>query len=674
MGSITSAGIGSGLDINSIVTQLVEAETAAPAARLDRRQSSLELRLSAYGQLNSNLSSLSSSLTSLKLSSTFNSSTVSSSDSSIFTATAANSSSIVNSNFDIDVTTLAETQKLSTDPALAGAQFTNVTDTLSTGVLTFNFGTTTYNAGSDTYGGFVQNDQKAAATVTITDPSLEGVRNAINDADIGVTASLIFDGTYFRLALSADDTGANNSLEITVSDNDGNNDDATGLSLLAFNATSTNLEQNDAAVDASLTVNGIAITSNSNTVSGAIEGINLSLNSIGSASLTTEVDKAGVKSAITQFVASYNGYIGAVNQLTDFDPGTRVAGELNGDGITRSITSNLQRLLGNPVGGQNDSITILAEIGITTNPEDGRFQINDAVLDAQLENNFDAFISLFAAFGENDDPNTTFVSSNANTAVGNYAVNITTLATQGSLVASAAANLTITSASNDVLDIDINGISSTVTLAAGTYTAAELVTELRAKINSNTAFVNAGLTVDVTESAGVLTITSQSFGSESNVTITGGSGSTDLVGASAVSSSGVDVAGTIGGLAATGSGQLLTGNGVAEGLILSITGTGLGSRGEIDFKRGYADQVSSYISSLLSADGFFRVNQTSIENRLETVADDRNRLADRLISIEARLRARFGALDALIAQLRSTSSFLTEQLANLPTIGRSNRR
>ena len=669
MASISSPGIGSGLDINGLVSQLIDAETAAPSARLDRRQSDLELRLSAYGQLNSNLSSLTSSLTSLKLFSTFRSSTVTSSDNNIFTATAASNTNINNANFDISVSALAETNKLSTDPGLAGAQFTNITDTLSTGTLTFKFGTTTYDAGSDTYSGFVQNTEKAAATVAITDSSLEGVRDSINAADIGVTASLIYDGTYYRLAISSDDSGVNNSLQITVSDDDGTNSDANGLSLLSFNGTATNLEQNDAAADAALTVNGIPITSSSNTVSGAIDGVSLSLKSIGSANLTTDIDKATVKSAITQFVASYNAYIGTVNQLTAYNPSTRVAGELNGDGVTRSITSNIQRILGNPVAGANSNITILAEIGITTDPEDGRFKIDDSVLDTQLDQNFDKFISLFAAYGENTDVNTKFISSTGDTVVGNYAVNITTLATKGDLVASAAANLTITSGVNDTINIDVDGTSSIVTLAAGTYTPGELVTELRAKINSDTTFSNAGISIDVSESSGILTLTSKSYGSSSEVAITGGNGSTGLVGASETSTKGVDVAGTIGGLSATGDGQLLTGSGVASGLVVSITGTNLGDRGTIDFNRGYADQVSTYVNSLLSTDGFFKVTEASIEDSLDSVAEDRNRLADRLVSLEARLRARFGALDALVAQLQNTSSFLTQQLASLPPIG-----
>lgn len=670
MASITSAGIGSGLDINGLVTQLIDAEAAAPTARLASRQSDLELRLSAYGQLNSSLSSLNSSLSSLKSFATFRSYSTTSSDSDIFTA--SSSGKISNASYDINVTSLAENHKLSTDPALAGAKFTEVTDTLSTGTLTIKFGTTDF-VGPDTYNSFVQSTEKAAETVTITDSSLEGVRDAINDAAIGVTASLIYDGTNYRLAISSDDTGEDNSLQITVSDDDGVSDDASGLSLLAFNATANHLEQNDAAKNAALTLNGIAISSNTNTVSDAIDNVSINLKSTGLAELSVDIDTDKVKTAVTQFVASYNAFIGTVNQLSAYDPDTRVAGELNGDGVTRSITSNIQRIIGNPVGTLGDDFTILAEVGITTDPETGRLLINDSTLDSQLNENFDKFISLFAAFGETTDAQTNFLSSSKDTVVGNYAVNITTIATQGSLVGSAAANLTITEGSNDEITINIDGTSTTITLAAATYTAAELVTELRTKINDNTTFKNAGISVDVTESAGVLSLTSKAYGSSSAVEIIGGNGLTDLIGATATSTDGVDVAGTIGGVAATGAGQLLTGTGSAADLVLTITGTALGDRGSVDFKRGYADQLSSYVNSLLAADGFFKTTTASLEDRLDSVEDDKTRLADRLVSIEARLRAQFGALDVLISRLQNTSNFLTQQLAALPKIGAANR-
>ncbi|MDT8404479.1 flagellar filament capping protein FliD [Sulfuriflexus sp.] len=672
MATITSAGIGSGLDINSLVTQLVAAEAEAPTARLDRRQSDLQLRLSAYGQMKSALSSLSSSLGNLKNFSTFRAYSTTSSDSDIFTATS--SGKISKAGYDVNVTGLAENHKLSTDPTLARAQFTDVTDTLSTGSLTFKFGTTSYDAGTDTYSGFVASTEKAAATVTITDSSLEGVRDAINDADIGVSASLIYDGSHYRLAVSSDDTGADNSLQISVSDDDGNNDDAAGLSLLAFNGTATHLEQNAAASDATLTLNGIAISSSSNTVTEAIDGVSINLKSVGSATLNTTTDKARVKSAVTQFVASYNAFFGTVNQLTAYNPETRVAGELNGDGVTRSITSNIQRIIGNPVGTLGDEFTILAEAGITTDPNNGRLVINDATLDEQLDQNFDKFISLFTAFGETADTHTDFVSSTDDTVVGNYAVNITSLATRGELVGSAAANLTIVEGSNDALTLNIDGVTASVTLAAGSYTVTELATELKSKVNALSEFSNAGIRIDVTESGGVLSLLSQSYGSSSRVEITGGNGKTDLVGGAATSTDGIDVAGTIGGVAATGNGRLLTGAGDAAGLMVEITGGSVGERGAIDFKRGYAEQLDSYLGSLLASDGFFKSTTASLENRLENIADERETLGRRLQAIETRLRSQFGALDALIAQLSNTGNFLQQQLDSLPTIGGSGNR
>jgi len=397
--------------------------------------------------------------------------------------------------------------------------------------------------------------------------------------NIGVTASLIYDGTNYRLALASDDTGADNSLQITVSDDDGNDNDAAGLSLLAFNATATSLEQNNAAKDAVFTLNGIAITSNSNTVDNVINGVTISLKSTGNAELIVDIDKTKVKTAITQFVSSYNGFIGAVNQLTAYDPDTRVAGELNGDGVTRGITSNIKRIIGASVGALGGDFTILAEAGITTDPSTGRLLIDDATLDAQLDNNFDKFISLFAAYGRSTDSQTNFISSTSDTLEGNYAVNITTLASQGSLVGSAAANLSINAGSNDSITLAIDGVTATITLAAGTYTVATLITELKTKINDNSSFKNAGISVDVAETLGVLSLTSKSYGSSSKVDVTGGNGLTDLLGATAASIDGVDVAGTIGGVAANGNGQLLTGAGDAAGLTVNITGVILGARG-----------------------------------------------------------------------------------------------
>ena len=666
MVSIASPGIGSGLDINSLVSQLLAAEAQAPTTRLDRREAALQVRLSGYGSIKGSLASLQSSLTTLGTLDTYSSRSASSSDTDVVVATTTGKAAAV--DYDLNVTTLAASHKLSTDPSLANAKFTSVTDTIGTGKLTFKFGTTTYDKGTDTYSGFVQSTEKASATITITDGSLQGVRDAINTANIGVSASIIYDGANYRLAISSDDTGAANSLQITVDDDDQLDDDAAGLSLLSFNASSTNIEQTDAALDSALTVNGIAITSSSNTITDALENITLTLKKTGTATVSVTRDTGRIKTAVNAFVNTYNSFLGAVDDLAGYDPDTKRAGSLNGDAVIRGITSSLQRLIGSPVGESGSTFTILADIGITTNSSTGKLEVDSSVLDDKIANNSEDIKALFAAFGKVTDTFVAFDSSTKATKEGKYAVNVSQLATKGTLAGSAAANLTITAGSNDTLVLDIDGVSATVTLTAGTYTTSSLVAELQSKINNASEISGAGSSVQVTEAAGVISITSSRYGSASVVNITGGTGKADLLGATPVKTDGVDVAGTIGGIAATGSGQYLTGAGNADGLKLLITGVSLGDRGSVDFKRGYSDRLDTYLESLIGSNGTLDSTTSSIQDSIDAVSEDRVALQQRLQSIEQRIRAQFVALDSLVSQLQSTSSFLTQQLTSLPTV------
>jgi len=671
MANITAPGIGSGLDVNGIVSQLLAAEAEVPSIRLDKTEAGLQVKLSGYGSIKGSLSALQSSLSALQNPASFQGRTIASSDTDVLTV--SSNGQVGKANYDIDVTTLAETHKLSTDPTLANAQFTDVTDFIGTGTLTFKFGTNDYTQGTDTYSGFTQNPDQSTKTVTITDGSLEGVRDAINQANIGATASLVFDGEFYRLAITSDTTGEANGLQITVDDDDLNDSNTSGLSLLSFNETSTNIVQTAAAVDAAFTVNGINITSASNTVTTAIESATINLKQPGSADVSVSLDKGKISSAINSFVSSYNGFVDITNQLTEYNAETQVAGTLNGDAITRGITNTVRRLISDPVGEVGEALTILAEIGVTTDSKTGRLNIDSETLNNKLESDFDRFASLFSAYGVTSDAGVTYTGSTDSTLVGDYNVNITTAASRGTLVGSSAANLTIATGSNDGLALTIDGLQATVSLTAGTYTASELATELQSKINDTSTFSNSGASVRVTESGGVFSIESQRYGSASQVEITGGTGMTDLVGASATSTEGTDVAGTIGGLEATGNGQLLTGTGNASGLILSVTGTTLGARGSVDFNRGYADRLASYLDDILKSDGLLNSTSDSIKSRIEGVESDREALGLRLVSVEKRLRAQFTAMELIVSQLTTTSSFLAQQLESLPTVGSSKK-
>ena len=244
------------------------------------------------------------------------------------------------------------------------------------------------------------------------------------------------------------------------------------------------------------------------------------------------------------------------------------------------------------------------------------------------------------------------------------------MATQGGVVGGGVAALTINTGSNDTLNLDVNGVSASITIAAGTYTADALAAEIKSKINGATPLQDAGISVEVSQSAGALSITSDSYGSASTVSLTSGNGLTVLFG-TAVETAGVDVAGTIGGVAATGSGQTLTGTGDSSGLVLDIIGGATGARGTIDFARGFATKFDSLIEGLLENDSLIDSRIDGINVTIKDIDSQRDTLNRRLEGVEARIRAQFTALDTLVASMTQTSNFLQQQLANLPKIGGS---
>ncbi|HEB87524.1 MAG TPA: flagellar hook protein FliD [Gammaproteobacteria bacterium] len=667
MPTITAPGLGSGLDVNGIVTQLVTVERQPVAQRLDRREANLQARLSAFGLLKSAISSFQGSLGALSDPTLFQAKTSQSGTPAVASVSASNAAAV--GSFSLSVTQLAAAHSLVSDSALPAAQFTAISDVVGTGSLTFNFGTTSYDPATDTYTSFVQNPNQGAQTVQITDGSLSGIRDAVNAANVGVSASIVFDGTNERLVFTSTNSGAANSLEITVADDDGNNNDTSGLSLFSFNATTNNLLQTQGAQDAQATLNGINITSASNTLSNTLNGVTVTLLTTGSSTLTVSKDSSVISTNITTFVDQYNNLVKTINDLSAFDPTTGVSGALNGDGVLRALDSQFRRILSNQVVGAPDAFSILANIGITRNSTDGTLVVDSTKLSAAISSNTDAVTGLFAAFGTAADSLIDVSASTTSTVGGSYGVNITQLATQGQVVGGSAATLTITTGVDDALTLSVDGTQATVTLAAGTYTATSLVAELQSKINTDSVLQGAALGVKASESGGVLTLISNSFGLASTVSIDGGTAAAGLFGVTPVATGGVDIAGTIGNLAATGSGQKLTASGNASGLEITVKGGALGNRGVVGFSRGYADQLGTVLTGILGSNGIFTSVTTGLNDQIKDIGDDRVTLARRMTALEARLRRQFGALDVLISNLNTTSNFLTTQLAALPTIG-----
>ena len=266
---LTSSGIGSGLDIETLVTQLVAAERAPTENRLISQSGQYQGQISAFGALKGALSGLQKSLSTLQSLPIYHGRNAAVADQSVLGAIA--SSTAVPGTYAIEVSQLAKAH------SLASGSYTATTEVVGEGTLSFRFGTTDYTGptpGPESYNGFTLNGDKAAASITIdsSNNTLAGIRDAVNDADIGVNASIINDGSGFRLLFASEDTGAANSLEISVAESG-----PAGLSALEFNASSTSLSQTVVGEDAIASINGLQVTSASNTVSGAVGGVDLML-------------------------------------------------------------------------------------------------------------------------------------------------------------------------------------------------------------------------------------------------------------------------------------------------------------------------------------------------------------------------------------------------------------
>lgn len=665
---ISTPGIGSGLDVNGIVSKLMSIEQQ-PLIALNNKVASYQAQLSGYGQIKSALSQFQSAVQGLSGPSQFQSLTATLADATVATASA--SSSATPGTYALEVTSLAQAQKL---VAAGQASASTAIGSGAATTLTFDFGTIaggTLSNGTYTGASFTSN---GAGTKTVTidasNNSLSGIRDAINSANIGVSATIVNDGSAspYRLVLTDTTTGISNSMKISVAG------DASISSLLSqdpANNTGQALAETVTAQNANFKLDGVAVTKTTNTVTDAIQGVTLNLTKTNTGtptSITVAQDTAAVTKAVNDFVSAYNTITQTLASATAYDPATKKAALFNGDTSVSIIQNQIRNVLSAPVAGGGSAFTVLSQIGVTFQ-KDGTLAVDSTKLQSAVTSNFNDIAGLFAAVGKTSDSLVSYTSASALTAPGAYSVNVSQLATQGNTTASAAAGLTITAGVNDTLQVLVDGVTANVTLAQGTYaSAAALATEIQSQINGASAFSSVGSTVTVTQSAGVLKITSNRYGSASVANITGGNGQANLnFGGSAVVSNGVDTAGTINGVAATGSGQYLTGasGDASQGLQIKISGGSTGARGTVNYSQGYAYQFNTLTSSMLGSDGVISTSTAGINASIQRLNDDQQTLSSRLTAIEARYRAQFTALDTMISSMNTTSSFLTQQLANL---------
>lgn len=677
---LSSPGIGSNLDVNSIVTQLMTVESQ-PLTSLARKEASYQARISAFGSLSGALGAFQSAVATLANPAKFQSVSASTADATIVSATATAKAPA--GSYAVEVTKLAQAQTIATKGQL------NTTNQIGDGVattLTFSFGSI---SGGKLANGvyandpaavppdpaFAQDANQASGSVVIdsSNNSLQGIRDAINKAAIGVTATIVSDGgaTPNHLVLTSNKTGASSNMKISVARDpaaDPADPAQTALGdLLAYDPTPAgkqNMTQSSAGQDTALTVNGFAVTAATKSVQEAIQGMTLNVSKLGATTVTVARDTASIQAGVSSLVKAYNDLEKTIKTLTSYNPTTKAGGPLLGDSSVQGIQAQVRKTLSNAISGSG-GLSSLSQVGVGFQ-KDGTLALDMGKLQSAMASNFDDMAGLFASTGTTTDSLVSFVSSTDATRAGSSTVDITTIATRGGATGSAApANLTITEGQNDQLAMTVNGISATVKLTAGSYTAASLMAQVQAAINGAPAFSAAATSVNLSaDASGKISITSNRFGSASTVKVSG-NGALNLLGAADVTGTpGLNVAGTINGRAATGSGQTLTGaaGSASEGLVLQVAGGQTGARGSVGFSTGYASLLNKLVATFVGTGGVISGQTDGLQSTIKNIGVARDNLNAKLAGVEKRYRTQFTALDVALGKMTSTSTFLAQQL------------
>jgi flagellar hook-associated protein 2 len=372
--TISSLGVGSGLDANSIVTKLVALERQ-PITNLQTAADKLQTKISAYGQIQSAVSSFRDAAKKLANPEVWGTTTATSSDSTAVTF--STSSGAATGNYAMSVSSLATSQAVVTKAPLSSA-----TATVGAGTLSFEIGD--WSSGS-----FVGKTGASAVSITVaaTD-TLEGVRDKINAAGAGVTASIINDTTGARLVMNSSSTGAANGFRITATDTgDANDTDANGLSALTYNPPANNATTNpagttatQAAGNAKATINGVEVTSATNKFADVLTGISFTVGKVTTSPVNVSVtqDNDTISKAVSEFATTYTTLANLLKTNTKYDDATKAAGTLQGDGTAVGMINQLRSALTGGTGASS-TFSTLSSVGVEIQ-SDGTLSVNSTKL------------------------------------------------------------------------------------------------------------------------------------------------------------------------------------------------------------------------------------------------------------------------------------------------------
>jgi flagellar hook-associated protein 2 len=499
-----------------------------------------------------------------------------------------------------------------------------------------------------------------SVTIDFANDSLTDIAARITASVPGVTASIVteqLDGsTYYKLQITGSSGTPTFVDDHGVLENLGILQRSYGNQLLA-------------AQDASFTLDGVALTSDTNAVTDVIPGATITLlkadaGSPPTTTLTLTRDSDAIKNKVKALMDAYNAVVDFLKTAQSFDSETLESGPLFGDSTVSLLQDQIQRgLLQSPAGILGPYANLLA-IGVDFDSS-GKMTLNESTFDAAVASNLQNVMELFVETGKIDDPDIQFISSTSKTrpsGLVGYTVNITQLATQATFTAGTA--FTGTSTQDETLTFNGNLFSNNayhLTVPAGST-----IDDLVNLINQDSRLKD--LVVASKTPGNELVLTSKKYGTPGNFTVVSSlaaGNDNSGIGDTEVSVTGLDVAGTINGEPATGNGQILTGdvgNPNTEGLAILVKGGATGDRGTLIFTKGAASVIEETLDAALDfVNGFLTAETNSIQQQIQDIDDRVKQIEEAIQRREELLRRQFNAMEEALAALQAQ----TVQLASI---------
>ncbi|WP_017759945.1 flagellar filament capping protein FliD [Pseudacidovorax intermedius] len=373
-GTVTSSG--TNIDIDSIVSKLMSIEQTS-VTKLQNQASAIQSQVSAVGTVKSLLSTLSDAATALTQPALWATKTASASSSAVGVKV-SDSSLASTGSFQVTVSQLARSQSVSSS-AMAS------TDGFQAGTLSIQLGTWSGTTGSSP--GFAAGSTSAVDVAISEGDTLSTVASKINAAGAGVTASVVTDLSGQRLVMRSSGTGDAAGFKVSAA----GSGSGTSLGGLAFDApgTGAGMAANSVqwAANSVATVDGVTVTSATNTVTGALPGLSLTLSQISTdpVTVTSSIDTTTLTNAVQGFVNAFNNINTQINSLTSYDATSKKAGLMQGDSMVTGLQTMMRRLVGTP--NASGTYTTLSQLGISVSKSaDGSLTVDSAKLDAALAN------------------------------------------------------------------------------------------------------------------------------------------------------------------------------------------------------------------------------------------------------------------------------------------------